>query len=117
EWHAEREGTLYLAPDRLLFDWRDAILLDTIEQIGVVERAPGEDDVLRSVWRAIPQLYALTRAPGENERGEVLRVMHRIDAETYDVVGFAAPQAEAWAEAIAARASGRLAVGRKKKDG
>lgn len=117
EWHAEREGTLYLAPDRLLFDWRDAILLDTIEQIGVVERAPGKDDVLRSVWRAIPQLYALTRAPGENERGEVLRVMHRIDAETYDVVGFSAPQAEAWAEAIAARASGRLAVGRKKKDG
>lgn len=88
EWHAEREGTLYLAPDRLLFDWRDAIALGTIEQVDVVARG----------------------------RGALVRVQHVAGEDTFDVVGFAVPRAGAWAEAIAARAGGRLAVGRKKKD-
>lgn len=94
EWHAERAGTLYLAPDRLLFDWRDAIALDTIEQIGVVERAP--------------------HARGS---GALVRVQHTVGDDAFDVVGFAVPQAGAWATAIAARASGRLTVGRKEKGG
>lgn len=94
EWHAEREGTLYLAPDRLLFDWRDAIALDTIEQVDVVARGP--------------------QARG---RDALVRVQHAVGEDAFDVAGFAVPRAGVWAEAIAARAGGRLAVGRKKKDG
>lgn len=92
EWHAEREDQLYLAPDRLLFGWRDAIALDRIEQVSVLERAP--------------------RAQG---RGAVLRLVARVDDETYEVVGFGVARAGAWADALVRRAGGALAVGRKKK--
>lgn len=93
EWHANREDDLYLAPDRLLFGWREAILLETIEQVDVLERPPGG-----------------------RGRGPLLRIAYRVDADTYEVVGFAPGNATAWAEAIAARAGGELAIGRKRKD-
>jgi len=92
EWHADREDQLYLAPDRLLFGWRDAISLESIEQVSVLERPP--------------------RAQG---RGAVLRVAAQRDNETYDVVGFAVARAGAWADAIVRRAGGALAGGRKRK--
>lgn len=93
EWHANREDDLYLAPDRLLFGWREAILLDAIEQVDVLERPPGG-----------------------RGRGSLLRIAYRVDADTYEVVGFAPGDATAWAEAIAARAGGGLTIGRKRKD-
>lgn len=97
EWHADREDQLYLAPDRLLFGWRDAIPLESIEQISVLEYAPGE------VRRREPS------------RGELLRIMQRLDEETYDVVGFRLARATPWAEAIAVASGGSLEIGRKKK--
>lgn len=90
DWHAGREAALYLAPDRLLFGWRDAIPLDAIEQVGVLRRATG--------------------------RGTLLRVAYRVDDERYEVAGFEVPRAAAWAEAITARAGGTLTVDRKRKD-
>lgn len=92
EWHADREDQLYLAPDRLLFGWRDAIALESVEQVSVLERAPGEGG-----------------------RGALLRVMYQVDEETYDVVGFRLARAAAWAEAIVSAAGGTLQIGRKKK--
>jgi hypothetical protein len=38
QWHADRKVTLYLAPDRLLCDWRDAILLAQVRGVAVVAR-------------------------------------------------------------------------------
>jgi len=92
EWHAEREDQLYLAPDRLLFGWRDAIALAQIEQVSVLERAPGSRD-----------------------HGEVLRLAVALDEETYDVIGFGVAEAAAWADAIVRRAGGALEIGRKTK--
>lgn len=92
EWHADREDQLYLAPDRLLFGWRDAIPLENVEEISV-----------------------LARAPREQGRGAVLRVAARIDDETFDVAGFGVARAEAWADAMVRRAGGALTVGRMKK--
>ena len=92
EWHAEREDQLYLAPDRLLFGWRDAIALAQIEQVSVLERAPGSRD-----------------------HGEVLRLAVALDEESYDVIGFGVAEAAAWADAIVRRADGALEIGRKTK--
>jgi hypothetical protein len=98
EWHAEWEGDLYLAPDRLLFNWHDAILLDTIQRLDVLEQ---------------PSANPLT--------ADLLRVEYATpdDAEfETDVAGYLVRRADKWAEAIAARAPQAIPVhtGRKKKE-
>jgi len=35
QWQADRQGLLFLAPDRLLFDWREPIFLASIRRLGV----------------------------------------------------------------------------------
>ena len=81
DWTAERDGDLYLAPDRLIFDWRDAIPLATIRRIDVLTQG---------TWRD-----RLPAAEG------LLRIEHAApDAESFDVTGFVARRAEAWAAAL-----------------
>jgi hypothetical protein len=41
EWHADRTGDLYLAPDRLLFDWRTVISLAALQQLDVYQVGQG----------------------------------------------------------------------------
>jgi hypothetical protein len=98
EWDADRDGELYLAPDRVLFNWRDAIPLDRIHRLDVLEQ---------------PSANPLA--------ADLLRVEYTTpddaDYET-DVTGFLVRRADKWADAIAARAPHSVPVqtGRKKKD-
>lgn len=97
EWHADREGDLYLAPDRLLFNWRDAIPLDAIQRLDVLEQ---------------PSANPLA--------ADLLRVEYGTpdDADyATDVAGFLVRRAEKWAETIATHAPQPVDVhtGRKKK--
>jgi hypothetical protein len=95
EWRDEREGELYLAPDRLLFDWRDTIPLSHIRRLNVYTRGgrlnPFSQDLLRIEY-------------GESE-------------EDFRAVGFRVRGADRWAEAIRQRANTPLEVyiGRKRK--
>jgi hypothetical protein len=88
DWTRDRARPLYLAPDRLLFGWRDAILLSAIRRLDV-------DD-----------------AGG----GALLRVEHETSGGV-EAIGFMLDDAPAWAEAIAQRIDVPLQVttGRKKK--
>jgi hypothetical protein len=36
KWEADRHGLLFLAPDRLLFDWREPVFLASIRRLGVI---------------------------------------------------------------------------------
>jgi hypothetical protein len=87
-WTRERARPLYLAPDRLLFGWRDAILLSTIRRLDVDEAGGGA----------------------------LLRVEHEASGGV-ESIGFMLDDAPAWAEAIAHRIDVPLQVtiGRKKK--
>jgi len=75
DWVRDRAAPLYLAPDRLLFDWRDAILLSAIRRL---------------------ELY-------DEDGGGLLRVEHAAP-EGVQAVGFLLDDAPAWAEALARRA-------------
>ena len=90
-WHAEDTGTLYLAPDRLLFRERDAIPLADVRRL----------DVLR----------------GEGDARPLLRVEYAREDGGVEAVGFAVPRAQAWAEAIRERMHAPVPVhtGRKRK--
>ena len=97
EWTPERTDALYLAPDRLLFAYRDAIPLETITRLDVItrdrlsERLPFASDLLRITYQH----------PDE-------------DAQT---VGFLVRQPDRWADAITRRRAAPLIVhtGRKRK--
>lgn len=94
EWQPDREDDLYLAPDRLLFNWRGIIPLDDIERLDVLEQG------------------------GIHPRGmDLLRIEHAPPGEELDVTGFLLRDAAGWADAIADRVAGPLATqfGRKKK--
>lgn len=95
QWSADREGDLYLAPDRLLFDWRMVMPLTALERLDVY-RLPGS-------WRG-----AL-----------VLRVTGAAPDGTAQVEGFQVRQAERWAAALAQRAAVPVQIhaGRKRKEG
>ena len=90
-WHVQARGALYLAPDRLLFREREAIPLAHIRRL----------DVLR----------------GEENTRPLLRVEYAQEDGTPAAVGFAVPQAQAWAEAIRARKGAPVPLhqGRKRK--
>jgi hypothetical protein len=93
EWTPDREGMLYLAPDRLLFEWREAIPLATMARL----------DVYHSGGRRAEAL---------------LRVEYAAPDGAHQVGGFLVDHAGRWAEAIARRADVSLAVheGRKRKE-
>jgi hypothetical protein len=95
DWTPDREGDLYLAPDRLLFNWRDPILLDGIRRLDVIAR--------RSFNPLAPDL---------------LRVEHGTADGKPHVTGFVVRRARRWAEAILRRTDVPLDVhlGRKTKN-
>lgn len=98
DWFPDRDGVLYLAPDRLLFNWRDAIPLATIERLDVLAR---------DTWR---DRFPLAEA--------LLRIEHTAPDGARNVAGFVLRHAEDWASAIQQRISAPIPVqaGRKKKD-
>jgi hypothetical protein len=100
EWHDDREDDLYLAPDRLLFGWRDAILLADIRRLDVYAQG--------GRWRDVNPLAR-----------DLLRIEHGPAEDDVEVVGFGVRGADQWADAIRQRATAPLAVyvGRKRKKG
>ncbi|NDJ78132.1 MAG: hypothetical protein GYB65_17930 [Chloroflexi bacterium] len=88
QWQPEYDADLYLAPDRLLFDWRDPVVLASMLRLDVYPR------------------------------GELLRIEYEAESGDPAVVGFAVRGAEDWAAAIARRTAAPLAIhsGRKRKD-
>lgn len=88
DWARDRSGPLYLAPDRLLFAWRDAIPLRAIRRLAVYDA----------------------------DGGLLLRVEYETP-DGLATVGFLLDDAPAWAEAIAQRSDVpvQLFIGRKKK--
>ncbi|MBN1200639.1 MAG: hypothetical protein JXJ20_02165 [Anaerolineae bacterium] len=98
QWEPDRQGSLYLAPDRLLFDWHHSILLAHIQRLDVFSKG-GLHDLL-------PYATDLLRIETGPPDGEPL------------VVGFLVRQAQQWAEAIAQKAQAPLVIhqGRKKKE-
>jgi hypothetical protein len=96
EWSPDREGDLYLAPDRLLFAWRSAIPLDRIQRLDVLTQG----DALN------PLSHDLLRIEHESGDGDI------------DVTGFVVRRASHWADALQHRAAApiRVFAGRKKKD-
>ncbi|MCZ7540145.1 MAG: hypothetical protein M5U29_09565 [Anaerolineae bacterium] len=93
EWTPEREGALYLAPDRLLFEWREAIPLATMARLDVYHGGEGR------------------------RAGTLLRVEYAAPDGALQAAGFLVEHAGRWAEAIVRRADLPLAVheGRKQK--
>jgi hypothetical protein len=100
EWRDDRPGDLYLAPDCLLFGWRDEIPLAAIRRL----------DVYRSGGR-LHNLSPLSQ--------DLLRIEYGESEEDFQTVGFAVRRAERWIDAIQHRTSTPLDVhaGRKKKTG
>lgn len=96
EWSPDRADALYLAPDRLLFGWRDAIPLDRVQRLDALRRG--------GAWNPL--------AAG------LLRVEHESAERERAVVGFVVRGAERWAEAIQRRIDTPVPVfaGRKQKD-
>ncbi|MBI5958078.1 MAG: hypothetical protein HY866_05050 [Chloroflexi bacterium] len=94
EWRRDRPGTLYLALDRLLFDWRDPILLSQIERLDVIPHGG------RGLFAA--DLLRIETTTPEGDRA---------------VSGFVVRHAARWAQAVARRSDQTLPVwaGRKKK--
>ncbi len=100
DWDPVREGDLYLAPDRVIFNWQDAIALETIARI----------DVLRQgTWRdRLPDAEGL------------LRIEHTTGADdAHAVTGYVVRRAGEWAAAIQRhiRAPIPVQIGRKKRAG
>ncbi len=96
EWQEDREGDLYLAPDRLLFHWRNVIPLIDIQRMDVFQQAsanPLAADILRIEYDTPTGEY-------ENE-----------------TTGFLVRRADKWAEEIAQRAEAPITIhtGRKRK--
>jgi hypothetical protein len=100
EWREDREGDLYLAPDRLLFNWRETILLDDIRRLDVYAQGG--------------------RLRGLNPLAQdLLRVEYGEADETVEIVGYVVRGATRWADAIRQHAAAPLDVyaGRKRKSG
>jgi len=96
DWTSDRTGELYLAPDRLLFNWRDPILLGDIRRLDVIAK--------RSLNPLAPDL---------------LRIEHETAGGEPRVTGFVVRRALRWAEAIVRRTDVPVDVhlGRKTKNG
>ena len=96
EWSPDRDGDLYLAPDRLLFAWRSGIPLDRIQRLDVLTQG----DTLNPLAH------------------NLLRIEHEVDDGTIEVTGFVVRRASHWANALQHRAAApvRVFTGRKKKE-
>ncbi len=94
EWTPDHEGALYLAPGRLLFEWREAIPLAAMARLDVYRGSEGR------------------------RAGTLLRVEYAGPDGTYQAAGFLVDHAGRWAEAIVRRADLPLVVheGRKRKE-
>lgn len=105
EWHEDSHGTLFLAPDRLLFarfmHWNSGILLSDIREIGAFSKG----GVLNSLNPFAEDLLRIECQPTPDGKPEV--------------IGFLVRDADDWAEAIRSRSPVPVAVhaGRKKKTG
>lgn len=99
EWFEDRDGDLYLAPDRLLFNWRDAIPLDTITRIDVLHESRGSAGLLRI-------------------EHDTAHETSDDDEAAFTVTGFVVHAAEDWADALRQRIDEPIPIfaGRKKKD-
>lgn len=98
EWREDREGDLYLAPDRLLFNWRETIPLDDIRRLDVYAQGG--------------------RLRGLNPRAQdLLRVEYGEPGDHAAIAGYTVRRADRWADAIRRRADAPLEVyaGRKRK--
>lgn len=100
-WQTDAVGQLYLAADRLLFEWTDVIMLDRITALDLYDRY-----VLPEPLRA---LDVLTQ--------DLLRIEYTGPHGDRQVIGFQVAHARQWGDAIAARCGIGLMVheGRKKK--
>lgn len=93
QWSADRQGELYLAPDRLLFDWRIVTPLEALARLDVY--------------------------PQEGRRGgALLRVTWVGPDGVSQVEGFQVRRASQWAEALQRRADAPVQIfaGRKRKN-
>lgn len=90
EWHADHTGDLYLAPDRLLFDWRTVAPLAALQRLDVYQQSHGK---------------------------ALLRVTYTGSDGAPQVEGFQVRAAARWAEALVQRLDVPLQVhrGRKRK--
>ncbi|MBN1964980.1 MAG: hypothetical protein JW910_10050 [Anaerolineae bacterium] len=97
-WHTDRRDALYLAPDRLLFDWRQPVLLADIRRLDVITRGG---------WSDLNPLGT-----------DLLRIETAGPDGAPQAVGFVVRRARRWAEEIARRTQVPLVVqeGRKKKE-
>lgn len=93
EWSEDRKGKLYLAPDRLLFEGKDPILLSQIRQVDVFVK-------------------------GRLNPADLLRIEYETPDGGLHTMGFVVKHAEQWADAIQGRSEVRLSmhIGRKKKE-
>jgi len=98
EWREDREGDLYLAPDRLLFNWRETIPLDDIRRLDVYAQGG--------------------RLRGLNPLAQdLLRVEYGESGAAAETIGYLVRRGHRWADAIRRRADAPLEVyaGRKRK--
>ena len=102
EWTPERTDALYLAPDRLLFTYRDAIPLETITRLDVITR--------ERLSNRLAERLPFT--------SDLLRVSYHPDQGEPQTVGFLVRQPDRWADAITRRRASPLFVhtGRKRKE-
>lgn len=85
QWHADFIDKLYLAPDRLLFAWRETIMLDTIQAITLYDQ--------QSLLDKLGTLNPLDR--------DLLRLDYLDAAGQPQMIGFRLIGARQWAEHIA----------------
>ncbi|MBN1678746.1 MAG: hypothetical protein JW966_00545 [Anaerolineae bacterium] len=110
DWYPQGEDVLYLAPDRLLFAWKDAIPLAAVERLDVLKRGGGRLAELIGSERIGSERFGRSK--------QLLRVAYQLPDGDQDVAGFVVDDAQAWADALVRQADIRPDVyaGRKKKD-
>ncbi len=101
KWQADFTDQFYVAADRILFGWRNAILFDTITAITLYDRASLLDGVL---------------GPINPFSQDMIRIDYTNSDGTAQVIGFQMAGARKWADRIADRSGAPLTVhaGRKK---
>ncbi len=92
QWHVDCSDKLYLAPDRLVFAWQDAIMLADIRALALYDK-PGALDMLK------PFAHSLLR----------IEYCANVDLPP-QTVGFELVDARTWGERIAARSGVSLTI-------
>jgi hypothetical protein len=98
-WHDVDQGTLYLAPDRLLFNWRDAILCSAMQR---VERTLKQADHVLS-----------------SQDNTILRIDYTGSDGSSQTVGFQVSRRGEWVQQLQRKLVGRplrdLGIGREEE--